>query len=94
VLNGTRGGRGKEYQGDAMKIICKVCGKLESEHHEFEPAMVDKDCKCDPSGWGAFVKEICGKFTLDEEMLETYGERRCLNCEHGEECHTKKGSDE
>ena len=64
-------------------MLCKTCGKPESEHHEYMPRIVrPPGCVCDPKTWLRAVSPVCGQFTPDHSDSE-----RCVNCEHDKACH-------
>ena len=67
--------------------ICKVCGKSEKEHHDFEPWEIPEGCICDPRDWrNGTVPAICECFVGDPE-----GEEFCERCEHDVQCHRASG---
>jgi len=62
-------------------MICKICGKPESEHHEFIPEKIKPPgCKCDPQEWAGNIPPVCKEYAGD-------GVFYCFNCEHDKRCH-------
>ena len=63
---------------------CEICGKPESEHHEFEAALtLPTGCVCDAGTWGGCqngVTPICDKFIGGRDAY-------CETCEHDWLCH-------
>jgi hypothetical protein len=64
-----------------MTTPCAVCGKPESEHHEFVPVRaMPAGCKCDPEEWDDGPLPICDSYKgLDGDY--------CKECCHDKECH-------
>ena len=64
-----------------MKVLCRICGKAESEHHEFQSKVMPEGCVCAPGEWDEEVPLPCNAFA---------GSDRCDNCEHDEACHKER----
>ena len=66
--------------------ICKTCHRPQDEHCIFDPYEVPDGCECDPRDWrDGNVSPICNQFLGSHD-------KNCEDCEHGIECHDKKGS--
>ncbi len=65
-----------------MQIVCKHCGRPESEHHEFVAEM-PKGCVCVPATWLDVVEPACQEYVGD-------GTQYCTRCAHDKACHKPK----
>ena len=70
--------------------LCRHCGDSEDRHHQFEPYVMPRGCKCDARDWGKpwVVPPVCTDFT---PMQGPDGEGLCGTCEHLTECHAPEG---
>ncbi len=66
-----------------MVQLCRVCGRPEEEHHEFDAEEMPHGCVCDSATWGK-VGPICEKYVGN-------GRTNCERCEHDLACHVQKG---
>ena len=65
-------------------MTCRHCGLPESEHHDYEPAVVlPEGCICDAREWANPVHPICPAYRCIDS-----GDR-CVACEHDEACHKR-----
>ena len=66
-----------------MSLMCKICGRPESDHHEYVPRIIlPPGCVCDPKTWLRAVPPVCDRF---KPYPANAG--RCVNCEHDKACH-------
>lgn len=64
-------------------VECILCGREESEHHEFtEPP---PGCKCEGDGW-RFCDSV--PFVCKAFVEAGYDPGRCSKCEHDAACHS------
>ncbi len=61
-------------------MICKHCGRPESDHCVFELLEIPDGCVCDPNTWDGEIAPICGEYQGD-------GINYCDKCEHDKACH-------
>lgn len=68
--------------------LCRYCGDSKDMHHQFEPYVMPRGCKCDARDWGNLraVPPVCADWQGPD------GEGLCGNCEHLTECHAAKGA--
>ena len=65
-------------------IVCKHCGKPESEHCIFEAGPeIPPGCVCDEGTWADKINPICEEYQGD-------GTEYCQRCEHDAACHGGK----
>jgi hypothetical protein len=62
---------------------CSICGRPESEHHEFKAGRKPKTCVCDADQWvnPYDIPPVCEKFKGDSN------DEYCETCEHDKKCH-------
>lgn len=66
--------------------VCKNCGRPESEHCTFEPAVIPEGCQCDlGSWWPNNPGPICQSHSHPDEP-----HTNCANCEHNYACHQRQ----
>ena len=67
---------------------CSICGRPESEHHEFKAGKKPNTCVCDPGTWldPANIPAVCKKYKGD-------GEENCETCEHDKKCHVAESAE-
>lgn len=64
--------------------LCKICGKPESDHHDFEGIHQPKGCVCDVKTYdGLPIPSICSEYVKHDD-----DDDRCKVCEHDFECHS------
>lgn len=70
--------------------ICKICGELESNHHEPDwiTITMPEGCVCDFRTWDYKRKSFKTSPACAEYMGN--GEENCKKCEHDKECHKTK----
>lgn len=62
---------------------CAICGKAESEHHDFVSRIMPEGCKCDPGTWDDDVRKICYDHLGGESEY-------CARCGHDKACHEEE----
>lgn len=71
---------GVDWRGGKDDPPCEICGRRESEHHEFKPIIIPESCVCDPEDWGSpyDIPPVCNNYETYEDDCEGV----CKNCEH------------